>query len=274
MALLRARLSALVPRLLLGLGALFALMSAAHATCNLPVAARETPRLVPAGYVPAAETPGHVGLTFLGHASFLIESPQGVTIVTDYNGYIRPPFTPDIVTMNHAHSTHYTDTPDPGIKLVLRGWDPAGGVAQHDVTFGDVHIRSIPTNIRDYGTGGTRYAGNSIFVFDIEQLCIVHLSHLHHTLTAQHLADLGKVDVLLVPVDGTWTMSHEEMVEVVNEVKPTLVIPMHYFTRDVLDAFLDKLGPDWPVERSRVASIDLSRDTLPQKPQVLVLPGR
>src|SRR5437899_2816291 len=72
----------------------------------------------------AAGPEGGVGLTFLGHASFLIESPQGVKIVTDYNDMIRPPVIPDIVTMNNAHPTHYTDHVEAGVKFVLRGWDP------------------------------------------------------------------------------------------------------------------------------------------------------
>ena len=61
-------------------------------------------------------------LTYVGHSTFLIESPQLVRIATDYNDYVKPPMIPDIVTMNHAHSTHYTDSPEPDIKHVLRGW--------------------------------------------------------------------------------------------------------------------------------------------------------
>src|SRR5215469_11584493 len=70
----------------------------------------------------AALNPDQVRLTFLGHATFLIESPQLVRIATDYNDYIKTPLVPDIATMNHAHDTHYTDHPDPAIKYVLRGW--------------------------------------------------------------------------------------------------------------------------------------------------------
>src|SRR3981189_1819406 len=98
----------------------------AWAACTGPVADRGA-RLQLASGGPE----GGVGLTFLGHASFLIESPQGVTIVTDYNDMIRAPTTPDIVTMNNAHPTHYTDNVEPGVKFVLRGWDPAGGVPAH-----------------------------------------------------------------------------------------------------------------------------------------------
>ncbi len=109
----------------------------------------------------SAGSEGGVGLTFLGHASFLIESPQGVKIVTDYNDMIRAPVTPDIVTMNNAHPTHYTDNIEPGIKFVLRGWDPAGGIASHHLDYRDVRIHNVATNVREFG--GTRYSGNSIF---------------------------------------------------------------------------------------------------------------
>src|SRR6266700_3138600 len=166
---------------------------------------------------------GGVGLTFLGHASFLIESPRGVTIVTDYNDMIRAPVTPDIVTMNNAHPTHYSDNIEPGVKFVLRGWDPAGGVASHHLDYRDVKIHNVPTNVREFG--GTRYNGNSIFVFEVADLCIAHLGHLHHTLTPTHLAELGTIDVVLVPVDGTYTLNQEEMVEVLQQIGPKIVIP-------------------------------------------------
>src|SRR5262245_52712482 len=87
------------------------IVSAAQAACPGVVAGR--PRPV---QLAAAVPEGSVSITFLGHASFLIESPAGVSIVTDYNDAIRAPVTPDIVTMNNAHSTHYTDSVEPGVK--------------------------------------------------------------------------------------------------------------------------------------------------------------
>jgi hypothetical protein len=92
--------------------------------CPGPVAA-DRPRVIPAAFDLAALNADQVRLTFIGHATFLIESPQLVRIATDYNDYVRPPILPDIVTMNHAHDTHYTDHPDPAIKYVLRGWGPS-----------------------------------------------------------------------------------------------------------------------------------------------------
>ncbi len=219
----------------------------------------------------AADAASAVGLTFLGHASFLIESPAGVTIVTDYNGFNRPNLTPDIVTMNHAHPLHYTDRVDPGVKFVLRGWDTGGGIAHHDVKYRDVRVRNVPTNIRD--TGGTEFGGNSIFVFETADLCIAHLSHLHHTLTPEHLAALGQVDVLLAPVDGAYTLSHEDMLAVIDQIKPPLVIPMHYFGPDVLRRFLARANGRYPVRFNPTPQVSLTRDTLPKATEILVLPG-
>ena len=154
-----------------------------------------------------------------------------MSIATDYNDYVRPSVLPDIVTMNHAHSTHYTDNPDPGIKHVLRGWGPNPDTpARHDLNVGDVRVRNVPTNIRSYLSGGTERHGNSIFIFEIANLCIAHLGHLHHTLTQQQLNEIGQVDVVMVPVDGGVTLDLDGMVEVLEALKAPLMIPMHYFS--------------------------------------------
>jgi L-ascorbate metabolism protein UlaG (beta-lactamase superfamily) len=223
----------------------------------------------------AAGPEGGVGLTFLGHASFLIESPQGVKIVTDYNDLIRAPVTPDIVTMNNAHTTHYTDHIEPGVKFVLRGWDPAGGIPSRNLDYRDVKIHNVPTNVREFGSfGGTRYSGNSIFVFDVADLCLAHLGHLHHTLTAGHLADLGPIDVVMVPVDGGYTLNQAEMIEVLQQIKPKIAIPMHVFTQATLDRFLARAAEFYTVRRAEDPAIVLTRTGLPAVPEVLVLPGR
>jgi L-ascorbate metabolism protein UlaG (beta-lactamase superfamily) len=237
------------------------------ASCN-PFVAERPIRLA------AASTAGVVDLTFLGHASFLIESPDGVSIVTDYNGYLRPPFLPDIVTMNHAHPTHYTDTPEPGIRYVLRGWDSGEGPPSYDLRYRDVRIRNVLTNIRAYdGQGGTEFGGNSIFVFEIADLCIAHLSHLHHTLTPEHLAALGQIDVLLVPADGTYTLSQTDMIEVVEQIHPLLLIPMHFFGPPALERFLARMNGRYPVHHSDTPHVALSRAMLPKSTEILILPG-
>ena len=229
-------------------------------------------RPIPAALRLAALGGDQVRLTYVGHATFLIESPDLVRIATDYNDYVRSPLLPDIVTMNHAHSTHFSDHPDPAIKYVLRGWRDDGGPANHDVTLRDVRVRSVATNIRDWG-GGTERNGNSIFVFEIAGLCIAHLGHLHHTLTQQQLDDIGRIDVVMAPVDGNFTLDLDGMVEVLQSLKARMIIPMHFFGTYTLERFLTRMGQDYRVDRNETPSIVVSKTTLPDKPTVVVLPG-
>jgi L-ascorbate metabolism protein UlaG (beta-lactamase superfamily) len=214
-----------------------------------------------------------LAVTFLGHASFLIETPGHVTVVTDYNGVNIPRDPPDIATMNHAHSTHYTDHPDPRIRHVLHGWRDDGQPARIDLTEGDLRVRNLPTNIREYGGAGTEYYGNSIFVFESAGLCVAHLSHLHHLLTPDDLAALGEIDVLMAPVDGMWTMNLKDMATVIAQLHPRLVLPMHYYGRDMLQRFLDVLDNRYPVTFSNSRTVLLRQATLPQATQILVLQG-
>ncbi|MGE0563301.1 MAG: MBL fold metallo-hydrolase [Pseudolabrys sp.] len=214
-----------------------------------------------------------VRITYVGHSTFLIESPKLVRIATDYNDFVRPPVVPDIVTMNHAHTTHYTDRPEPGIKHVLRGWAGEEKPARIDIQEQDVRVRNVPTNIRSWG-GSTERHGNSVFVYEIANLCIAHLGHLHHTLTQQQLDEIGRIDVVMVPVDGSWTLDLEGTVEVLKALKAPLMIPMHYFSTFTLERFLTRIRQDWDVEIGEVPSVVVSKTTLPQKPKLLVLPGR
>jgi len=113
------------------------------------------PRQALAGCAPVAFDPPHVWraaasddtltITFLGHASFEIETPAGVRAVTDYNGFNIPADPPDIATMNHAHATHYTLHPDPRIRYVLHGWQENGVVPAFDLVLRDLHVTNLPS---------------------------------------------------------------------------------------------------------------------------------
>lgn len=240
-------------------------------SCPGLVASR--PRPTPAALRLAALAADQVRLTYAGHSTFLIESPQLVRIATDYNDWVKPPVLPDIATMNHAHSTHFTSRPDPGIKFVLRGWREDGRPAGHDVSYKDVRVRSVSTNIRDWG-GGTEKNGNSIFVFEIANMCIAHLGHLHHTLTQQQMNDIGRIDVVMAPVDGNLTLDLDGMVEVLQGLKAQMVIPMHSFSSYTLDRFLARMRQDFAISSNETPSILVSKTTLPATPTVMVLPGR
>jgi len=176
------------------------------------------------------------------------------------------------VTMNNAHPSHYSDNVEPGVKYVLRGWDPAGGIAAHRVEYRDVRVHNVPTNLRE--PGGTRYDGNSIFVFETAGLCIAHLGHLHHTLTPTHLAELGAIDIVMVPVDGALTLNQEDMIAVLQQIKPKIAIPMHVFSEARLDRFLARAGERYRIRRIAEPRILVLRADLPAEAEIVVLPGR
>lgn len=230
------------------------------------------PRVVPASYTEAALEADQVKLTFIGHSSFIIESPGGTKIVTDYSGYSAG-ILPDGVTMNRAHSTHFTDTPDPAIKHVMRGWNPTGdGPAVIDEEIGDIRVRNVTTDTRG-GMIGRVKDGNSIFIFEVAGLCIGHLGHLHHQLGPEHVGMIGRLDIVMVPVDGGYTMGQAEMLEVLKTLKARIVLPMHYFGPTTLNRFIAGLGQDFELETSSTPERIVSVATLPDSPKVVVLPG-
>jgi len=246
--------------------------AAAEDRC-IAIAEGPRPRLVqPAGLRLAQAKLDGVRISYVGHSTFLIESQKGVRIATDYNDYVRPAVVPEIATMNRAHNTHFSFAPDPAITHVLKGWNPEGGVKLHDVTLDDVRVRNVPTNIRGW-QGGADEFGNSIFIFELGGLCIAHLGHLHHTLTEKQHAQIGQMVIVLVPVDGSYTLDLPGMVEVLKTLKAPLMIPMHYFSEYTLARFLDAVKNDFEIREQALPSIVVSRASLPKKPQVLVLPG-
>jgi L-ascorbate metabolism protein UlaG (beta-lactamase superfamily) len=216
-----------------------------------------------------------VKITFVGHSTYQIESPGGVVIATDYNGVYIPPKLPTVVTMNRAHSTHFTLNPDPAIQYVLHGWsDTPGEKAEHKVTIDDVYIRNVTTDIRNrWGdTESFQENGNSIFIFEIAGLCIGHLGHLHHELTNSHYAEIGRLDILMVPVDGGLTMGADSMSRVVKRLRSALILPMHR-TGAPLQQFLTMFGGSFKIAYASDPVITVSMRNLPKQPQILVPQG-
>ena len=108
------------------------------------------PRAVPVSLRRTAAAGNEVTITYAGHSTYFIDTPEGIRIATDYSGAYQVGRLPDVITMNRAHSTHYTLAPDPRIPHVLRGWGEDGKPAQIYERIGDVLIRNITTDIRRY----------------------------------------------------------------------------------------------------------------------------
>ena len=218
--------------------------------------------------VPAEQVMIH----YVAHASFLIRSHGGLNMVTDFTGFTGTlPMIPDVVTMNHAHDSHWTAFPDPAIPHVLKGWgDAFGQGVSHKLDLGEVLVRNVSTDIRSQFSGMER-RGNSIFIFEMAGLCIGHLGHLHHEPDAGQYAAIGRLDVVMAPVDGGFTMSQPAMIRVLKRLKSSIVIPMHWFSDLALEDFLRGMTDDFAIVRLEGPQLMVSVDRLPSQPTIMVL---
>ena len=214
----------------------------------------------------------HVRIHYIAHASFAIEAQGGTLAVTDYTGFIgNPDIVPDAVTMNNAHSTHWTANPDPRIPHVLQGWPQDGQPGFHELDLGSMLIRNVTTDTRGPFGEGAQADGNSIFVFEAGGLCIGHLGHLHQIPDDAQYAAIGRLDVVMVPVDGGYTMSTQAMADVVRRLRASVVIPMHWFSGASLDRFLATMKGSFQVVQTGGPDLELSLQDLPGSPTIMVL---
>ena len=240
-------------------------------------------RFASAGAENAALGPYEVAIRFDSHSTYVIETAAGVRIATDYAGYLMGDGTPGsrlpprVATMNRAHSSHYTQNPDPAIEHVMPGWtnrlgEPGAPVepAEHYAQVEDVTVRNVTTDILRYGNQAN---GNSIFIFEVAGLCIGHLGHLHHVPRESHYAAIGRLDVVMVPVDGGLTLSHLGMRDVLKRLRSSVILPMHLRSYDALPRFLAHMGDEFAVQRPREARLVLSLRNLPKRPTIVMLPN-
>ena len=238
--------------------------------------ANAPPRGTPVSLRLSAVKAEEVAITYAGHSTYYIQTAGDVRIATDYSGAYRTGRLPDVVTMNRAHSTHYSLFPDRGIPHVLHGWGEDGRPAHISQRIGDVYIRNVTTDIRPYysddSSGAMVRDGNSIFIFEVAGLCIGHLGHLHHKLDDSHFAAIGRIDILMVPIDGTYTMSLDGISDITRRLRASVVLPMHRFMTP-LDEFMQRIGQQFEIDRRGERTLTISRQTLPATPTVIILEG-
>jgi len=212
-----------------------------------------------------------VRLSYIAHASFLIQTQGGLNAVTDFTGFVGTTnLIPDVVTMNHAHDTHWTANPDPAIPHVLKGWGSFGEGVEHHLDLDEMLVRNVSTDIRSQ-FGGEEMRGNSIFIFEVAGLCIGNLGHLHHEPNDAQYAAIGRLDVVMAPVDGGYTLPVSTMTGVLKRLKSSVVIPMHWFTDFGLQNFVSGMVDEFDVKRVDGSSIEVSLATLPKRPTIFLL---
>ncbi len=234
--------------------------------------AEALPAVTYASFTPAqAADPGEVTITYAGHSTYVIETPAGVRIATDFSGHYGYDPLPRVVTMNKAHGTHFTRNPDPRIEYVLPGWNEEGeGPVRHALVVDDIYIRNVPTDILRWGQ--QEAGANSIFIFEVAGLCIGHLGHLHHRLEPAHYAAIGRLDIVMVPLDGGMTMSLGNVSEITSRLQSAIVLPMHRFSTPI-PQFVSMLDEAFTVEFRASRSFAVSLRSLPRRPTVLILEG-
>jgi L-ascorbate metabolism protein UlaG (beta-lactamase superfamily) len=230
-----------------------------------------TSRPIPVAAMSPDTTLRVVTVQWLGHSSFLVITPGGTTAVTDPHFWQASPLPPDIITISNDHPTHSQAESVPGSAQVLRGRTPHGEWIEVDIAIGDLSIKSLPSS---GGNAAEIPAQNTIFVFRTAGLCIVHLGNLRRPLSDEQRQRLGHPDVLMIPIDGHWTLSYDHIALTIMQLRPAVVLPMHYDFPEHARHFIQFIKDSVSVRTLSEAVVRLTRATLPSPTEVVVLSYR
>jgi len=217
-------------------------------------------------------------IRFLGHATFLITTAAGRKVITDpyepgaFGGAIglRPiSDQADIVTVSHAHADHGDAASLPGHPAVY----PEAG----QFTVGDIALKGVPT-FHDAVRGRER-GPNVVWVIGADGMQIAHLGDLGHVIDSAQAESIGPVDILMVPVGGTYTIDARDAIEVVGLLAPHIVIPMHYrvpqvtIALDPVEDFLRDLRSDRSkvIREANSSDLEIAAEDLPKQGMEIVI---
>lgn len=210
---------------------------------------------------------GHYFLQWYGHSSFLIHSGSQTKIVTDPNFNVTPGTAADAITVSNDHVTHNNVEAVSGNPIILRGitlrqtWNPIRTSVK------DVTIINIPSQ-RGALWGGI---ANSIFIYEMGSLCLAHLGNIGHLFTPEQEKVLQRVDVMMTPIDAMTNLGFDDLLKAIDQVRPSIVIPMHYDAPRQADLFAEFVDGHYPVRRVKVSELILSRSMLPKTTEVFIL---
>lgn len=214
------------------------------------------------------ETLGQYHVRWFGHSSFAIRSGTGTRVVADPNFSVTPGIEADAVTVSNDHYTHNNVDAVGGSPRILRGitlqqrWNPVRTRVK------DMVIVNLPSQ-RSFGYGNI---ANSIFVFEMGSLCLAHLGNIGHLLTPKQEKLLRRVDVMMTPIDARNNLGFEDLVKVIEQVKPPIVIPMHYDDPTQAEYFAEFIGNRYPIHRKPESLLVLTRSMLPESTEIFILP--
>jgi L-ascorbate metabolism protein UlaG (beta-lactamase superfamily) len=211
---------------------------------------------------------GVVEIKWYGHAFFEITSSSGTKILTDpfgNMGYPMPDVRAHVVTVGRDTGNHNNVGLAKGNPVVLWGVKPgAPDWNEINTIFRDVLIYSVPIHMR------APYASfkGSAFVFELDGLCICHTGDVGEPFNEDQLDLIGHVDVLILPIGGAYTMGPENAKKVVEQLKPKIAVPMHYYSNtSLLERFLN--GP-YQARWLETNTFHVSKDTLPPATEIYI----
>lgn len=206
-------------------------------------------------------------ITWLGHACFRLKGSQATVITDPYPpdlGYSLGKQTARVVTISHQHPGHSYIAGIGGEPKVIKG--------PGEYEIGGILVIGLST-FHD-SDGGKQRGKNIVYLIEVDEVAICHLGDLGHVLTTQQVEEIGNVDVLLVPVGGVSTINASMAAEVVRQLEPKIVVPMHYKTEvlkrelEPVDRFLKEMGVKDVTSRPRLS---VTKANLPVSTQVLLM---
>ena len=206
-------------------------------------------------------------INWLGLSCFRIRGSQAVIITDPFppeSGYTLGKQTADIVTISHAHASHSYVQGVSGPPRVVKG------PGEYEIS--GVLVLGL-TTYHDAVKGQSR-GKNIIYVFEVDGVTICHLGDIGHVIDDKSLEDMGKVDILMLPVGGVTTITAAMAAETIRKIEPKIVLPMHYKTPgsklelDPVDAFLKEMAQ--PVTEPK-PKLNVNKNNLPLTMQVIVL---
>lgn len=219
------------------------------------------------------EDAASLALTYYGQAAFLMDAAGKKILVDPYRpelGYGRIDLPVDLVTISHHHFDHDYAEGGRGAKVLL-GLSQDGEWQKVEEDAGFAKIYSV--NTYHDSSNGSWLGRNSIFVFEIAGLRLIHAGDLGHPLGLDEIEQIGPADLLFIPVGGHYTLPYEAILEVIEGLKPAAVIPMHYRTTYYGDHNLgtlqDFLNQDLPYPvREKNSSITVNKEELPASTEI------
>lgn len=211
-------------------------------------------------------------ITYIAHSCFKIKSKNQTIVIDPYNpektGYKLPKMSPDMLLITHQHDDHNYKEGTVDAKLIIEG----PGEYEKD----DIYVTGIKT-FHDDKKGAERGI-NTIYTIEAENITLLHLGDLGHELDEDTLSELPDVDILFIPVGGTYTIDAEAAAKVIASIEPGIVIPMHYQPAnpsklsedlDKVEKFLEEMGVEKPTPQEMLKISKKSE--IPDDTEVVVL---